>query len=226
MANITSAQDGEWNIASTWTGGAVPTSVDKVTINHNVTIEGNAIAGYIFIGASGSLMTSSTSNMSLPSTLTVTGSMIMDRTLEDNRTVRLDGINLVIGSPSISSRGTGTFPPTLFDIVNTQGQVIIDDTGVLGYSAKMQDISPEGCARAYANKLSNGVRYMNLTVHIRKDLSNKVGLLYRMAENPYQVLAVTNSAVIKGFIEAITPLDSVGKEYRAFRVSIAEGPHE
>ena len=60
-------------------------------------------------------------------------------------------------------------------------------------------------------------------VHIRKDKGNKIGLLYRMAELPFQVLAVTNSAIIKGYIEAITPVDSVGKEYRSFRISIAEG---
>ena len=222
MTTITSAQDGDWNTAGTWDTATVPTDADSVVINHNVTISTDASASDITIQTTGSLTTPDNWTMQNPITLTA-GYIHLARVLDDDRVVRLDGANLVISSPSISSYGGTGFAEVNYDIRNTEGEIIIDDPGLYGFSSQMQDIKPEGCARAYARKVSNGVRYLNIVVHIRKDKSNKIGLLYRMAELPFQVLAVTNSAVIKGFIEAITPVDSVGKEYRTFRVSIAEG---
>lgn len=221
MTTITSVQNGKWGNASTWDSGTVPTAEDDVDIDHTVTIDGNAVAESIYINT-GSLVTDDRWIENNPITLT-TGEITMARILTDDRRVRLDGANLVITKPSITSLGSPDFPDTTMGVMSKENEVIIDDPGLYGFSSQMQDIKPEGCARAYARKVSNGVRYLNVIVHIRKDKSNVIGQLYRMAENPFQVLAVTNSAVIKGFIEAITPVDSVGKEYRAFRVSIAEG---
>ena len=222
MADIESVQNGDWNTAATWDSGSVPTSADSVVISHNVTISSDASASDITIQSGGSLTTPDDWTMQNPITVTV-GYIHLARVLNDNRVVRLDGANLIISSPSISAYGSTGFAKVNYDIRQTEGEIIIDDPGLYGFSSQMQDIKPEGCARAYARKVSNGVRYLNITVHIRKDKGNKIGLLYRMAELPFQVLAVTNSAVIKGYIEAITPVDSVGKEYRSFRVSIAEG---
>ena len=221
MTTITSAQDGYWDDAATWTGGVVPSSSDTAEIAHDVVIRTDVSVGAIKI-STGSLKADTTTSGASPLTLTV-GHMTMDRILNDYRVVRLDGINLIIGLPSITALGSTTFPNTSTGVMSSEGEVIIDDPGLYGFSSQMQDIKPEGCARAYARKVSNGVRYLNVVVHIRKDKSNIVGQLYRMAENPFQVLATTNSAVIKGFIEAISPMDSVGKEYRSFKVSIAEG---
>lgn len=219
---VNSIQDGNWNAGSTWSGGSVPTANSDVVIKHKVTINTNAVAGLITISTGGSLVTDDTWQGVNPISLTV-ARIVMTRELTDNRVVRLDGINLIIARPSITASGSSTFPDTTFGVKSSTDEVIIDDPGLYGFSAQMQDIKPEGCARAYARKVSNGVRYLNVVVHIRKDRTNIIGQLYRMAENPFQVLAVTNSAVIKGYIEAITPIDSVGKEYRSFRVSIAEG---
>jgi len=46
-----------------------------------------------------------------------------------------------------------------------------------------------------------------------------------MAQGPFQVLLVTHTCLIKGFIENVTPDPaSVGKEYVTVKVTIAEGP--
>ena len=221
MTTITSAQDGYWDSTSTWTGGAVPASSDTVEIAHNVVIRTDVTVAAIKI-TNGSLKSDTTTSGASALTLTA-GQITMDRILVDNRVVRLDGLNLIIATPAITALGSATYPNTNTGVVSSEGEIIIDDPGLYGFSSQMQDIKPEGCARAYARKVSNGVRYLNVIVHIRKDKGNIIGQLYRMAENPFQVLATTNSAVIKGFIEAISPVDSVGKEYRTFKVSIAEG---
>ena len=221
MTTITSAQDGYWDNSATWTGGAVPTSSDTVEIAHNVVIRTDVTVAAIKI-TNGSLKSDTTTSGASALTLTA-GQITMDRILVDNRVVRLDGLNLIIATPTITALGSTTYPNTNTGVVSSEGEIIIDDPGLYGFSSQMQDIKPEGCARAYARKVSNGVRYLNVIVHIRKDKGNIIGQLYRMAENPFQVLATTNSAVIKGFIEAISPVDSVGKEYRTFKVSIAEG---
>ena len=221
MSTITSVQDGDWNTASTW-GGTVPTASDTAVIDHRVTISTNATADVIEI-RNGSLISAPTWNMSSKITLTA-GRIIMDRKLIDSRTVRLDGITLNLTTPSLSCIGSGDGQPATASIVWTQGQVLIDDPGVIGHTAQLRDEKPEGCARAYAEKVSNGVRYITALVQIKADLGYIMGQLYRMAESPYQVLISTHSTVLKGFIEAITPTDSTGKEFRAFRVSIAEGP--
>ena len=223
MSTITTAQDGDWNTAATWTGGVVPTSSDTVQIKHAITIGANAEADVITI-QEGSLTSADSWDMSSKVTLTCT-KIELERLLDDDRIVRLDGITLNITTPGISSTGTLANDgwPTYIGLFRSDGQVLIDDPGVLGYSAQMQDIKPEGCLPAYARKVSNAVRYMTLIVHIKADQGQLVGRLYRMADGPFQVLAVTYSSVIKGHIEAITPVESVGKEYRSFRISIAEG---
>lgn len=224
MAYVASVKDGNWNSPATWSTTAVPTAEDSVHIYHKVILNSSGTANVIDIEKNGSLYTDP--NWSHVSTRTLTVDyLLMFRQLNDDRVVRLDGVNLEIGHTSITAIGGSSdgFPSHGNAIINTEGQIIIDDPGMPAFTAQMQDIKPEGCARAYSRKVSNGVRYMNIIVHIRKDLGYVVGELYRMAENPFQVLAVTNSAVIKGFIEAITPVDNPGKEYRSFKVSIAEG---
>ena len=225
MATINSAQAGDWNTASTWDSGTVPTLADSVVIKHAVTIKANASASSITIDTGGSLAPASDWTMTTKATLMV-ASIIMNRVLSDTRTVRLDGITLILTTPSITSIGSDSTYPYTYGATETANTVIIDDPGAMGYTAQMRDIKPEGCVRAYSEKAGNAVRYMTLTIRIKADRCDIIGQLYRMAEGPYQVLASTYSGVIKGYIEAITPVDSVGKEYRAFRISIAEGPSQ
>ena len=223
MVTITSVQDGDWNDAGTWDGSAVPTSDDTVRIDHRVTIDADASAELIIIG-DGSLTTPPSWAMDAKAVLTV-GGIEMERRLTDDRVVRLDGLTLNIGRASVTAMGTYASDgfPTTDGIRWTEGQVIIADVGILGHTSEMQDIKPEGCARGYARKTRNGVRYMTTVVKIKADLGYLIGQLYRMAEGPFQVLAVTYSTVIKGHIENITPADSVGEEFRTFRITVAEG---
>jgi len=55
FSQITSKKSGNWNSASTWNGGAVPTSSDAVIISdgHTVTINANAVCRNLTIGQGG-----------------------------------------------------------------------------------------------------------------------------------------------------------------------------
>ena len=221
---ITSVQNGDWNTGATWDSGTVPTAEDNVYIDHNVTVGADFVAGTITIETTGSLTTASTWTQQTPITGTF-NELTMDRILNDNRRVNLDGVQLVGVTPSISSdnAGTDSFPYT-FPLIEDNSNIIIDDPGFLSSSSQMQDIKPEGIAHAYARKVSNAVRYMTLTVKIRSTKLNYLGTLYRMQQGPFQVLAVTHSCIIKGHIETVVPdASSIGREYLSVRLTIAEG---
>ena len=225
MANIYSAQDGDWNTAATWSGGAVPTNADDVFISHTVTFAADITARYVTIQAGGSLYVADTFNFA--STPSVHISLFyLERVLHDTRKVCLDGCILTPGTihTTISCRkDTDSFPATP-DLNNMQA-VIIDDPGFISCSSILRDIKPEGCTPAYAEKVSNAVRYLTATVHIKADKLQYLASLYRMARGPFQVLMVTPSMVIKGFIESVVPDPaSVGKEYISVKVTVTEGP--
>lgn len=227
MASIYSVQAGDWNTASTWGGGVVPTGSDYVYIQHAVTVEASFAAANIRITAGGSLTVSDSwdQNSEIVGTFST---MTMNRVLHDTRKVNLDGVRFANVTPRITSiRAAGIndgFPQTP-NLTNGEYGVIIDDPGFLSCSAILRDIKPEGCTPAYAEKVSNAVRYQTVTVHIKTDFLYNLGTLYRMAKGPFQVLLVTYSSVIKGFIESVVPdPGSVGKEYVAVKVTITEGP--
>ena len=223
MAAIASVQDGDWNTASTWGSGTVPTAVDTVTITHAVTVAASFTALTVTIGIDGSLTVADSFNHATQITATVEEFMLT-RQLDDARTVRLDGVLFSGVKPSISAGGSDDLPPTLGIVQGDNRDIIITDPGYIGTSAKLQDINPEGCGRAYARKTANSVRYLTTTVRIRASMPHFLGMLYRMAEGPYQVLLVTDRAIIKGHIETIAPDQSaVGTEYITVRITVAEG---
>lgn len=223
MAAIASVQAGDWNTASTWDSGTVPTAADTVTITHAVTVASSFTALTVTIGIDGSLTVADTFDHATQITAAV-GEFQMLRQLDDKRTVRLDGVLFSGTIPSISAGGSDDLPPTLGIVQDTNRNVIIADPGYIGTSAKLQDINPQGCGRAYARKTSNSVRYLTTTVRIRASMPHYLGMLYRLAEGPFQVLMVTDRAIIKGHIETIAPDQSaVGTEYITVRITVAEG---
>ena len=223
MAAIASVQDGDWNTAATWDSGTIPTAADTVTITHAVTVAASFTALTVTIGIDGSLTVADSFDHATQITATVEEFMLT-RQLDDARTVRLDGVLFSGVKPSISAGGSNDLPPTLGIVQDASRNIIITDPGYIGTSAKLQDINPEGCGRAYARKTANSVRYLTTTVRIRASMPHFLGMLYRMAEGPYQVLLVTDRAIIKGHIETIAPDQSaVGTEYITVRITVAEG---
>lgn len=238
MAVITSIRPGRWNSTATWDTSTIPGTNDTVHIKHDITIDlpdPDPVTGYYFIYAyavyieDGSLTVDDT--VTYADQILVTFYRIyLSRRLNDTRLVRLDGLRFYGGRivPAISciKPGDDGYPdtPTIEENLSSKN-ILFSDPGWIGMSAKLQDITPEGCGRAYARKVSNNVRYMTVTVRIRNSSNFKaLGSLYRMAEGPFQVLLVTNAAIIKGHIETIAPdAGSVGQEYISVRITVAEG---
>lgn len=210
-------QDGSWNDTATW-GGTLPTVNDVVRIYHRVTLEDTQAfkAKVVYIMTTGSLIRTGRGVRRLQCE-----SMRLYRTLDDRRTVDLTGVLLDGIKPSIScAESTGV--PEVYELAN---YVIFGDPGYYGTGAILRDVKPEGCSPAYAEKVSNTVRYLTIPVMINASSPDYIATLYDMAQGPYQVLAVTPTCAIKGFIENITPDPaSVGKEYIALKITIAEGP--
>ena len=191
---------------------------DVVRIYHRVTLEDTVAfkAKVVYIMTTGSLIRTGRGVRRLQCE-----SMRLYRTLDDRRTVDLTGVLLDGIKPSIScAESTGV--PEVYELAN---YVIFGDPGYYGTGAILRDVKPEGCTPAYAEKVSNTVRYLTIPVMVNASAPYHIATLYDMAQGPYQVLAVTPTCAIKGFIENITPDPaSVGKEYIALKITIAEGP--
>ena len=227
MTTITTAQAGPWSNTATWTGGTIPTASDNAEIGHHVTIAADFYADTITIKAGGGLSVDPAFNMDTNTITAHFRHMTMERVLDDRRTIRLDGVRLDPATvvPSISSIGAYASDgfPTTGTLTEQEGTIIIDDSGFYASSAGLRDIRPEGCAPAYTEKTTNMVRYINIPVQIAQAQLSKLGQLYRMAQGPHQVLAVTHSCILKGFIESVAPQAMTGANYLRVQVSIAEG---
>lgn len=232
MATIVTQQAGDWNTASTWAGGTIPGENDLVWITEPVTFSTSITAGVIHIFPGGSLSVVDPTGNTMPTPGTASFQrMTLYRTLNDRRRINLDGIRLDPDrvAPELScgkqTADADSFPVTGALVDSGNGKVIIDDPGFISSSAILRDVKPEGCAPAYAEKVSNAVRYITVTIHIKADDLRPLISLYRMARGPFQVLLVTYSCVIKGFIESVVPDPaSVGKEYISVKVTVTEGP--
>ena len=231
MATITTEQAGRWDDPATWTGGVIPTLADDVYLQHAVTLynaststQVTVSANSIYISARGALSVDRAST----GPITLECNIVQFVTvLDDTRIIDLDGVIFKGLRPTISAIASA-YAPELYDppviTDNGDGEVIIADTGFMSATAMLRDIKPEGCGRAYAEKISNGVRYHTLIIKIKYTSLHILRALYRMAENPLQVLAITPSCAIKGWIESVTPdPSSVGAEYITVRVTITEG---
>lgn len=230
MPTVYSVQNGQWTDGTTWNTGSAPTSSDDVSIYHTVTLYNNNIASAVTVWGK---IVSIRDGGSLVVDKAATGLIVaafeqlrLYAVLNDTRRVDLDGVRFSGTRPSITA-STPTYPdaystPVIID--QGDGEIIIDDTGFVSVSSTLRDIKPEGTGRAYAEKIGNAVRYHTLRVKIKYTSLHYLRALYRMAVNPFQVLAVTPSCAIKGWIESVTPDPaSVGAEYITVRVTITEG---
>ena len=235
MTVINSIQPGKWNSTATWDTSTIPTLSDTVHIKHDVTIDlPEPVNTQYFIYANtvyiddGSLTVDDTVTYNDEIYVTF-NNVYLTRLLNDGRRVRLDGLRFFDGRmiPTLSciKPGDDGFPETPMLQENYTKNVIFSDPGYFGAGAKLQDITPEGCGRAHVRKVANNVRYMTVTIRFRGNrCARYLGSLYRMAEGPFQVLLVTNTCLIKGYIETVAPDPaSVGQEYISVRVTIAEG---
>lgn len=160
-------------------------------------------------------------------TFKVTGGFVYFRFVNDNMPFRLDGATLKIPTGIYSKiyDGDDPFPPTA-DVTSSEG-IIIEDPGYFSQTTTLQDVKPEGCGEAYARKVSNNVRFLTFNVRIPHTKLWALRSLYAMASGPFQVVAITDSCVIKGFIETVAPdPSSVGKEFITVKVTVAEGPRQ
>ena len=224
MDHIETAQDGDWSSDSTWVG-AVPTAADEAIIKHHVTVSQNFTAALVSIKEGGSITTKQNRFAGSVPIKAIVERWRVTRTINDTRTVRLDGVLFDGTRPSIGCEGTGDDLPWTTTVYQDDNRdVIIADPGYIGTSAKLQDMTPQGCGRAYARKVSNSVRYLSTVIRVRSSKPQYLEYLYRLAEGPYQVLLVTDRAIIKGHIETIAPEQSaVGTEYISVRITVAEG---
>ena len=237
MTVINSIQAGKWNSTATWDTSTIPTLSDTVHIKHDVTIDlpdPDPDTGYYFIDASTVYIDDG--SLTVDDTVTYNNEIFVSfyriyltRLLNDGRRVRLDGLRFfdkrMIPTLSCIKPGDDGFPETPMLQESSAKNVIFSDPGYFGAGSKLQDITPEGCGRAHVRKVANNVRYMTVTIRIRNSKNvHLLGSLYRMAEGPFQVLLVTNTCLIKGYIETIAPDPaSVGQEYISVRVTVAEG---
>lgn len=241
MATITSAQAGRWDQPTTWAGGVVPTASDYVQVYHTVTIYGECKAHVLYIYPGGGLITST--DLGHIDSLEI-AHLFYKRTMTP-APFRLDGVKIsrhngeryaCIGS--LGDESDDGFPGTSVLEIDEEGgyktHTIIDDGGIFNASATLQDIKPEGSARAYARKVANAVRYLTVTVRILRDFKSNalttlnteafIRRIYLWAEMPFQVVAITDSCAIKGYIESVVyDKASVGTAYHVFQITIAEG---
>src|SRR5688572_6346775 len=107
MAAISStAAGGNWSSPATWAGGVVPTATDDVTIvaGATVTLDANAAALSVTIAATGSLVTSATTNFKLE----VGGNLTNNGTLDLSNSATIGSDLRFVGAGNATFSGTGT----------------------------------------------------------------------------------------------------------------------
>lgn len=231
MVGMNTIRDGDWRDDSIWSEGYAPGPEDDVFIMHRVRIDPRSAYTVHNLAIQGGGLIAESEPVGIDTTesnYTFTAeNFVFFRFTNDNMPFRLDGatLNLPTGIYSKIYDGDDPFPPTA-DVTSSEG-IIIEDPGYFSQTTTLQDVKPEGCGEAYARKVSNNVRFLTFNVRIPHTKLWALRSLYAMASGPFQVVAITDSCVIKGFIETVAPdPSSVGKEYITVKVTVAEGPRQ
>jgi len=225
MSTFVPVKSGTWAEADTWGPQGYPGETDTVEINlnHTITIDTNVKVKKIILATGGLLVADGATP-----TIEVTNGIELARSVQP-MPFRLDGATIKAPSCIGAYKRYVTDPfPLTYMITATDGAgIIIDDTGVFNASATLQDIKPEGSARAYARKVSNSVRYLTMTVRIERghaDEQKHLRDIYLWAELPFQIIGINGSCAIKGYVESVTyDKASVGTAYHVLQITIAEG---
>ena len=228
MSIFVPVKSGAWSEDATWgpVQGHPPGETDSVLINqgHTITIDTDIKVKKITLARGGLLVADDTTP-----TIEVTDGIELSRNLQP-MPFRLDGATIkapaCLGARS-GTIGSDAFPVTYMITATDGSGIIIDDTGVFNASATLQDIKPEGCARAYARKIGNAVRYLTMTVRIQRghaDEQKHLRDIYLWAEMPFQIIGINGSCAIKGYVESVVyDKASIGTAYHVLQITIAEG---
>jgi hypothetical protein len=122
---IGSAQSGLWNSASTWTGGIVPKTIDKVEIGAGttITLNTNPTVAQLTVDAGGTLANGTDNN-----TISLTGDLYLNGTWS-NTGANTSKISLTSGSGTIY--GTGSMTGSGTSILEIAGNTAVDATANL-----------------------------------------------------------------------------------------------
>jgi hypothetical protein len=241
-------QNGDWNSASTWDNG-IPAAADDVVISKTVTITNNVHANSIHI-TEGSLIAqagmksvkdAAGQNLSYQ-VLDVINVNVkhwrMDGIYIDNRIVDLRGVrlpyfpDLVPSISCIQPGGNGFLPTSVLEFPESpisknedqRNAYIMADPQPIRSVAKLDETANISATRNLSRWSSAGVR--SQTVHVEWSKNSPYDYseqLDRMVSQPFAVLLVSHTNILKGHRETKQPSQSGGEGYFACDLTIVEG---
>lgn len=134
MANITSAQAGNWNQTATWTGGVVPGNGDTAVVNHAISVTANQIIGTSPIPRATVLTITATLTVATDIDFTVRGEILINGNIN---LVLSDGARLLMDAAS-----TGEIYRVQIGAANNQNAKVVAN-GTSGNRCEVSNINGE-----------------------------------------------------------------------------------
>jgi len=183
---ITSARDGNWNTASTWNGGVVPSICDYVIINHTVTLNTSFTVGQ---NGTGGITINSGKTLSGSNTITIQGGGNYNVT--NNGTLTISGLNMYSGSPGARFTNNGT--TTINASINPDGNAIIHNAGTMTVNG---NLTMNGATlNNYANANFTVTGILNLRINGNQSVLDNYGTINVNSNNATQALFVENGSI-------------------------------
>ena len=245
MAEIHSVSNGRWLDIETWNEG-IPTIADDVVINNTITIDGDVSAASVYIKENGSLIAKAGlcdyGNLSYQVLNVINLNIknwMMDGTYPDKRKIHLRGVRLPFFPdliPSISCIQNETnrgflptsvleFPQkTITELDDKRESYVMVDLQPRRLAANLSRTSAIASGHNTSKWVSAGVA--STTVKLlwsrtsRYDYSEQ---LDRMISQPFEVLLVSHTGVMKGHIVSKDPVPTEGSAFFSANITIEEG---